>query len=298
MVSMNILKSFLLSKTRITRFQTVLLGVLTLLFIDQTGCVVPAGGQGYQRFPILYGILAEDRSMGVAEYRIATAQEWRQIQVIRRGGSLSVTPNMTLETGDIMRTGSDVAAAIRFPNGSQLYVRSDSHIRIGSVFAFVGELFVRVKGGFQVDTEFVTAGAEGTEWVLRVSPNGDTRCTVLEGRARMASNEQRWGPIFVGVNNQMVTYGAEYQQVTSASPEDIRQIKRWVGQIDRIIQESRPQAIDENRSFPFIFHFNSRRGHDRGMRGDRPDRTDRDDRPDRTDTDRQPYPKPREDISR
>jgi len=283
------LKNFVLSKIRITRFQTALLCVLTLLFIGQTGCVVPANGQGYQRLPILNGILTEDRSNGVSEYRIAIASEWRQIRVIRAGVRLDVTPNMTLETGDTVRIGPDVAAAIRFPNGSQLYVRSNSHIRIGSVFAFVGELFVRVKGAFQVDTEFVTAGAEGTEWVMRVSPNGDTRCIVLDGYARMASNTQRWRPISVGVNNQMVTYGAEHQQVTSASPEDIRQIKRWVRQIDRIIQESRPQAIDENRSFPFIFHFNSHRGHDRGMRGDKPDRTD---------TDRQPYPKPREDISR
>ena len=282
---MNILKSFLLSKTRITRLQTALLGVLTLLFIGQTGCVVPAGGQGYQRFPILYGILAEDRSSGVAEYRIATAQEWRQIQVTRRGVSLNVTPNMTLETGDTIRTGSDVAAAIRFPNGSQLYVRSDSHIRIGSVFAFVGELFVRVKGAFQVDTEFVTAGAEGTEWVMRVSPNGDTRCIVLDGYARMASNQQRWKPISVGVNNQMVTYGAEYQQVTSASPEDIRQIKRWVGQIDRLVREPQAQTTDYNPSSPFFFHFNRKTYPDK--KGDYPNNNDRE---------RRPSPRPREDI--
>ena len=286
---MNILKNFLLSKIRITRFKTTLLCVLTLLFISQTGCVVPANGQGYQRLPILNGILTEDRSSGVSEYRIATASEWRQIRIIRAGVRLDVTPNMILETGDAIRIGPDVAAAIRFPNGSQLYVRSNSHIRIGSIFAFFGELFVRAKGAFQVDTEFVTAGVEGTEWVMRVSPNGDTRCIVMEGRVRMASNEQRWRPMSVEANNQMTTYGAEYQQVASTPPEEIRQIKRWVGQMDRIIQEYRPQPIDENRFFPFIIHFNSYRGHDRGMRGDRPDRTD---------TDRQSYPKPREDISR
>jgi len=257
--------------------------------MGQIGCVAPANGQGYQRLPILNGILTEDRSSGVFEYRIATASEWRQIRVIRAGVRLDVTPNMTLETGDTVRIGPDVAAAIRFPNGSQLYVRSNSHIRIGSIFAFVGELFVRAKGAFQVDTEFVTAGVEGTEWVMRVSPNGDTRCIVMEGRVRMASNEQRWRPMSVEANNQMITYGVEYQQVAAAPLEEIRQIKRWVGQIDRIIQESQPQPIEENRFFPFTIHFNSYRGHDRGMRGDRPDRTD---------TDRQPYPKPREDISR
>jgi hypothetical protein len=234
---------------------------------------------------MLYGILVEDRSSGVSQYRIATAPEWRQIQVTRKGVGLDVAPNMTLETGDTIKTGSGVAAAIRFPNGSQLYVRSHSRIRIGSVFAFVGELFVRVKGAFQVDTEFVTAGAEGTEWVMRVSPNGDTRCIVLEGRTRMASNEQRWRSISVRANDQMITNGADYQQVTSAPPEEIRQIKRWVGQIDRLAQE--PQATDNDPAPPFFFHFNLKTHPDK--KGDYPNSNDRE---------RRPYPKPREDIVR
>ena len=282
---MNPIEKFVLAKTRMTRFQTTLCCILTLLLISQTGCVAPAVGPSYPRLPILYGILAEDRSSGVSQYRIATAQEWRQIQVIRRGVGLDVTPNMTLETGDTIKTGSDVAAAIRFPNGSQLYVRSNSRIRIGSVFAFVGELIVRVKGAFQVDTEFVTAGAEGTEWVMKVSPNGDTRCIVLEGRTRMASNEQRWRSISVSANDQMITNGADYQQVTSAPPEEIRQIKRWVGQMDRLTREPQSQTSDNNPAPPFFFHFNRKTYPDK--KGDYPNSNDREPKP---------SPRPREDI--
>ncbi len=284
---MNPIKKFVLAKTRMTRFQTTLCCILTLLLIGQTGCVAPAVGPGYPRLPMLYGILVEDRSSGVSQYRIATAPEWRQIQVTRNGVGLDVAPNMTLATGDTIKTGSGVAAAIRFPNGSQLYVRSHSRIRIGSVFAFVGELFVRVKGAFQVDTEFVTAGAEGTEWVMRVSPNGDTRCIVLEGRTRMASNEQRWRSISVRANDQMITNGADYQQVTSAPPEEIRQIKRWVGQIDRLAQEPQPSITNDTRDPPFFFNFNQKTYPDK--KGDYPERNDRN---------RRPYPKPREDIVR
>jgi hypothetical protein len=285
MVSMNPIKKFVLAKTRMTCFKTTLCCILTLLVIGQTGCFAPAVGPGYSRLPILYGILVEDRSSGFSEYQIATAPKWKQIQVTRRGVGLDVTPNMTLETGDTIRTGSGVAVAIRFPNGSQLYVRSNSRIRIGSVFAFVGELFVRVKGAFRVDTEFVTAGAEGTEWMMRVSPNGDTRCVVLEGRTRMASNEQRWRSISVRANDQMITNGADYQRVTSAPPEEIRQIKRWVSQIDRLTQE--PQTIDNDPAPPFFFHFKQKTYPEK--KGDYPDRNHRE---------RRPYPRPREDIVR
>jgi hypothetical protein len=101
----------------------------------------------------------------------------------------------------------------------------------------------------------------------------------------MASNEQRWGPIFVGVNNQMVTYGAEYKEITLAPPEDMRQIKRWVRQIDRLVREPQAQTTDYNPSPPFFFHFNRKTYPDK--KGDYPNNNDRE---------RRPSPRPREDI--
>ena len=250
---MNIVKNFVLCKTGTALFQTALCCILIGIGF---GFAVPAVGQSHPTRPILYNILMEERSKDVSKYRIATPQEWQQLKIIRRGVFLNVTLPMALKTGDRIKTGPSLAAAIRFPNGSQLYLRSNSHIKIGSVFAFFGELFVRVKGAFQVDTEFVTAGAEGTEWVMRVAPNGDTRCTVLEGRVRVASRENFWGPMSMIVNRQNVTRGSRYTEMISAPQGELNEMKRWIGQIDQLAREP-PQSPtpDDHYNRPSSFHF-------------------------------------------
>lgn len=243
---MNVIKNFVLRSTLAVFCQVFLIYILVLSLIGQIGCIPPAAGQNYQSLPVLYAILTEDQSTGVSKYRVAAGSERRNVWVMRRGIRLDATPNMALHTGDEIRTGSSSAVAIRFPNGSQLYLKSNTHIRIGSVFAFVGELFVRVKGAFQVDTEFVTAGAEGTEWVMNISPDGDTRCMVLKGRVRVASKENSWKPMSVIANRLSMTYGpkpswtgvvASRQELFLAPQQELNKTKYWIDQMDRLTQE-------------------------------------------------------------
>lgn len=239
---MNIVKNFVLCKTGTALFQTALCCILIGIGF---GCISPSVGQDYQSLPVLYAILTEDQSTGVSKYRIATDSERRKVWIMRRGIRLDTTPNMTLHIGDEIRTGRNSAVAIRFPNGSQLYLRSNSRIKIGSVFAFFGELFVRVKGAFQVDTEFVTAGAEGTEWVMNIAPDGNIRCTVLEERVRLASKENAWRPMSVIANRLSMTYGPRaslmmpmpQQELIIAPQQELNAMKYWIGQIDHLAQE-------------------------------------------------------------
>ena len=293
---MNTLNRYRPFKTAGNRFQTRMSAFFVLLFIGYVGWIAPAAGRE-RALPILEEILVEDRSSGAAHYRIAAAREWRRVRIRREGVFLDATPDMPLQKGDLIRTGPNVAVAIRFPNRTQLYVRSDSRIRIGSIFAFVGELFVRVRGAFQVDTEFVTAGAEGTEWVMAISPGGDTRCTVLEGRVRVASRENAWRSLSIAANRTNVTRDSRYAETMPASPEELSDMRRWIGQIDRLIGNMPARAPeDDGRPPPFIYRFDAHRHHDRdpgGERPTRPDRPERDpggERPTRPDPDRRSYP--------
>lgn len=278
---MNAIKNLLSYNTKVVFCQISMVCILTILLIGQIGCVAPTVGQGYQTVPILYGILIENRPASVIpEFQLATPQEWRQVTVLRGDSRLNTMPMMPLNIGDEVWTGPNSAVAIRFPNGSQMYLRSNSHIKIGSVFTFFGELFVRVKGAFQVDTEFVTAGAEGTEWVMLVSPNGDTRSTVLEGRVRIASRENFWRPMLITATNQnqIVTRSSRYTEMMLASQEEVNEMKHWIGEIDRLAREPQPQAVKDDFPFPFIFQFNSYPRHNQGMRGDGSKRTNTDSR--------------------
>jgi len=255
-------------------FQTWMSSAFALLFIGFVGWIAPAAGRE-QALPILETILMEDRSSDTANYWIAAAREWRQVRIKREGILLDAAPDMPLRKGDLIRTGPNVAVAIRFPNGTQLYVRSDSRIRIGSIFAFVGELFVRVRGAFQVDTEFVTAGAEGTEWVMAISPRGDTRCTVLEGRVRMASRENVWRSLSITANRTYITRGWRHTEMMPASPEELSEMRRWIDQIDRLIGSQPAQTPEDIGPPPFHTRIDVHRHHDRDWGGERPTRPER-----------------------
>jgi len=250
MVSMNVIKNILPNVKTIV----FLICILALSAIGRS-CITSSAAQSYQAGPIIINsILLEDRSMGTPEYRLANREEWRQVKIIRGGLLLDTKPNMRLNIGDEVWTGPRSAVAIRFPNGSQLYLRSGSRIRIGSVFAFFGELFVRVRGAFQVDTDFVTAGAEGTEWVMLVAQNGDTRCTVLEGRVRFTSTENLWGPRLMTENRQIVTRGSRSAEITSATREQLNKINHWINQIDQLVQAPQPQFPTTDNNGP-VFSF-------------------------------------------
>lgn len=304
---MNALNRYRPFKTAGNRFQTWMFSFFALLFIGCGGWIAPAAGRE-QALPVLEAILMEDRSSGAADYRIAAARQWRQVRIRREGFLLDAAPDLPLKKGDLIRTGPNVAVAIRFPNGTRLYVRSGSRIRIGSIFAFVGELFVRVRGAFQVDTEFVTAGAEGTEWVMAISPGGDTRCTVLEGRVRVVSRENTWRSLSIPANRTNVTRDSRYTETMPASPEELSEMRRWIGQIDRLMGGRPARAPEEIRPPPLNIRIDVGPYHDRDPGGEYPTRPDREprgdgparpgrpernpggERPTRPDPDRRPYP--------
>ena len=288
---MNTLSRYRPFKTASNCFQTWMSSAFALLFIGYVGWIAPAAGRE-QALPILETILMEDRSLDTANYWIAAAREWRQVRIKREGVLLDAAPDMPLRKGDLIRTGPNVAVAIRFPSGTQLYVRSNSRIRIGSIFAFVGELFVRVRGAFQVDTEFVTAGAEGTEWVMAISPRGDTRCTVLEGRVRMASRENAWRSLSITANRTYITRGWRHTEMMPASPEELSEMRRWIDQIDRLIGSQPAQTPEDIGPPPLHTRIDVHRHHDRNPGGERPTRPERNpggERPTQPAPDRRPY---------
>ena len=215
--------------------------MVLLLCLWQIGCTpAPLQSLSDAAPAVLTHVLKQEGSAAAPEYRIATTpSDLQSAWVIRQGTRLQTVPQRELTPGDQIWTGPRAIAVLRFANGSAVYLRPNSHIGIGSVFAFVGELFVRVKGLFQVDMEFVTAGAEGTEYVIRVLPNAETQCIVLQGRVRVAPKSQRWRPVSVRANEQVVTRGEGYREVRAASPRDIATIKYWVSQIDQRVSGER-----------------------------------------------------------
>lgn len=127
------------------------------------------------------------------------AQAQAGVRVLRGGQPLVAHAGLPLAEGDVIECGADNAAIVRFPDGHEATLLPRTRIRLGSLFADFGEVFVRVyrqvQGRFKVKTQYVTAGVEGTEFWVRVDGQGRQSFGVLDGRIRLASASERWAPV-------------------------------------------------------------------------------------------------------
>jgi hypothetical protein len=123
----------------------------------------------------------------VVEGRLVAGGPIPGVEVIRQGVRSPVQDNMGVQPGDEIRTGPQTTAVLSFIDGARVFVQPGTHIRIGSVFVYFGEVLVKVKGYFQVETRYATAGSEGTQYLVRVDPGDQVRVVVAEGRVGLVS---------------------------------------------------------------------------------------------------------------
>lgn len=131
------------------------------------------------------------------------------VSVTRAGQRLPPALPLALQPGDEIDVGADATVLIRFPEGHEAYVLPHSRVRVGSLFAYFGEMLVRAKGLFRVDTEFVTAGVEGTEFWARIDKDQDASFGVMEGRVRLSSKSGDWPSVLMKENDVYSLRGGE-----------------------------------------------------------------------------------------
>lgn len=149
------------------------LGALLLLFLLLPGCAPPPSRQPAAP------IVLDQVSTGVA--------------VKRQGRSLAIWPGIPLEVGDEIETDADSRTVIRFyPAGHEVRLMPNTRVQLHSIFAFFGELFVKAKGHFKVENEFVELDVEGTEFWFKVSRDQTVNVDVKAGSVGCRSKLNRW----------------------------------------------------------------------------------------------------------
>ncbi|MGH8536207.1 MAG: FecR domain-containing protein [Gammaproteobacteria bacterium] len=153
---------------------------------------------------------------------------------------------LALRRGDPLSVDAQTFAIVRYTNGSVVYVRPGSRVRLGSISVDLGAIFAKVRGAFlrgafQVDTEFVIAGAQGTEYEVKVDARNSVSVTVLEGQVLCTSKTGRWRSFVMSAGQKVNILGSAARD--AASDDDIREIRRWVARLeatDRLPRE-RPE---------------------------------------------------------
>ena len=168
--------------------------------------------------------------------RLARPGETGLARVLRGGTAIEARAGMTLQYGDRVETGPNAEAVIRFPSGSELFMRPNSGGRIGSFTDVIGEVFVKVKGLFAVETTYVRAGARGTAFLVRTGFGGATTVVVFDGSVLVDSLTRAWASVTLGAGSMMVAHPGAPQSAP-ARPEDLQHTQDWVERLERMVPE-------------------------------------------------------------
>lgn len=125
------------------------------------------------------------------------------VSIVRGERRFAAGAGVDILDGDILETGPASAAQVSFAPGHRVLVLPGTRVRLGNLYLFIGELLVRARGVFHIETSFMSAGVEGTEFLMRVKGEDDrgegdkVEVIVTEGAVLCRSNTALWSPVRV-----------------------------------------------------------------------------------------------------
>jgi len=166
--------------------------------------------------------------------RAVQGREAGWVVITRDGYRQDGYAGFELRRGDFVETGPRAHAVLRYPSGTEVLMRPSSGGRIGSLTEFFGEVFVKVKGLFSVDTTFVKAGARGTAYLVRTYAGGTTGVTVVEGAVEVGSTTGAWPSVTIGAGTMTLAH-PRAPQPTAASLEELARTRDWVDRVEQLV---------------------------------------------------------------
>lgn len=105
---------------------------------------------------------------------------------------------------------------------------------------YFGELFVitktYLKRFFKVKTQYVTAGPEGTKFLVRADNQKDVSVIVVKGVVKMESNTQRWAPIYINPREKWTARSDNPPTKQPIQQHELDKIIHPITQVERIIK--------------------------------------------------------------
>ncbi len=182
-------KPFLAVFTACLLFVTFLFlfGAQALIYSTSTTAIAASAPQTTEPLALVKSVL-----VGSTERPDAPITDLRVTRV--SGAQEAVRPDMRLYAGDEIQTGANAQVTILFlddvtEKDNEVHVDANSRVQIGSVFTWLGRVFIRCRGAFDTKTEKVRLGVRGTEFEVVVSPDGTNKITVLDGSVSIEKND-------------------------------------------------------------------------------------------------------------
>jgi hypothetical protein len=207
--------------------------VAALLLPTIVACTAPPPSSSAPP-PRAAAVVARLDGMVVDERRAVPGREPGWVVVTRDGYRQDAYAGFELHRGDFVETGPRAHAVIRYPSGTEVLMRPNSGGRIASVTEFFGEVFVKVRELFSVDTTFVKAGARGTAYLVRTYAGGTTGILVVDGAVEVGSTTGAWPSVTIGAGTMTLAHPRAPQPV-AASIEELSRTREWVERVEQLV---------------------------------------------------------------
>jgi ferric-dicitrate binding protein FerR (iron transport regulator) len=161
------------------------------------------------------------------------------VTLVHQGDSSAATVQRSVVKGDTLLTANGVAV-LTLRAGYEVIVEPGTELSIEnpSIFVKLGKLIVRTirrtREALRLNTRFVSAGVEGTEFSFEVLPGDVVRLTVLQGSVVMSSRNGVW-PLTTYRAGQVVTIrdGAPPGNPQQVDPEVTRATRARTATIEQ-----------------------------------------------------------------
>jgi hypothetical protein len=141
---------------------------------------------------------------------------------LRRGGSeQSARVGMVLERGDVLVTGSGVAAVLQIGGRGEVALDENTEVRVGSLEVLFGRVFANLRGVFTVRSQTVEAVNEGTRFLFEVGRDRSVRVVVADGVVTCRSPSGAWPDVRLAAGRSLLYFGQGTPRVQPANPRDV-----------------------------------------------------------------------------
>ena len=176
-------------------------------------------------------------------HRLATLDVQGRVEVLQDGRVVIGRDGMALFAGDEIRTHASSYAQCRFVDGDKVWLDYDTRVRMGSIFTFFGRVFASVSGVFRVDSEFVAASSEGTEYTVTIDRgSGEFSVAVASGAVLCRPRQGRWRPVRLAAGQRLVGRGVGTPRTDRLDSREYESEFGWVPGMGAPELEFRPPA--------------------------------------------------------
>lgn len=195
----------------------------------------------------LEGVVVEDEAVAGADIR--------GIEIIRNDQIIPAELNMILRKDDEIVTGADTRAVLHVlddayevtlgPATDVVLENPSIFVKIGKVFYEIRKQLEEIREELEVESEFTTAGAEGTAFLFSVAPDDEVEVAVLEGIVRVSPKaDTLWAPVVYGPREWGIIRGTRPpERLPEMTPDEVESQIGWAREVELLTTVQVPSVM-------------------------------------------------------